>query len=185
MIRMVIGSLAGAVAMFVVGFLFFATPLQLVGLSTAGDAPNAAIQVALAQNLPGTGTYVVPSPMTAPGAVLYGKGPIAVVHYNSLGFSSSSMAVVVAGFVHEWIVALILGFALLGIAGRVTDFASRMRLLLLFSVGASALTLFSDPIWMHQDWRYAIYSFVGSVAMLAAAGIVIARWFLPNGSTVQ
>lgn len=185
MIRMVIGSLAGAVAMFIVGFIFFATPLQLIGLSTAGEAQNAAVQVALAQNLPATGTYVVPSPMSAPGAVLYGKGPVATVHYNSQGFSTSSMGVVVAGFVHELIVALILGFALLGVAGRVTDFGSRLRLVLLFSVAASGLALLSDPIWMHQDWRYAIYAFVANVAMLAAAGTVIARWFLPAPSVVQ
>jgi len=185
MIRMVIGSVAGTVAMFIVGFIFFATPLQLIGLSTTGETQNAAVQMALAQNLPATGTYIVPSPMSAAGAVLYGKGPVAIVHYNSMGFSTSSMAVVVAGLIHELIVTLILGFALLGIAGRVTDFASRVRLVLLFSVAVSALALLSDPIWMHQDWRYALYSFVGTVAMLAAAGVVIARWFLPKGSIVQ
>lgn len=185
MVRIVIGSLAGGLAMFIVGFLFFATPLQLIGYSGASEVQNATVQAALAQNLPGTGTYIVPSPMSAQGAVLYGKGPVAMVHYNSEGFSTSSMAVVVEGLIHEIIVALILGFALLGVAARVTDFASRARLVVLFSVGAAALTVLSDPIWMHQDWRYSIYVFVGDVAMLCAAGLVIARWFLPKAPVVQ
>jgi hypothetical protein len=146
MVRIVIGSVAGGLAMFIVGFLFFATPLQLIGYSSASEAQNAAAQAALAQNLPGTGTYIVPSPMSAQGAVLYGKGPVALVHYNSEGFSTSSMTVVVAGLIQEIIVALILGLALLGIATRVTDFASHARLVVWFSVGATALTIQSGCI---------------------------------------
>ena len=53
MVRVVIGSLVGGIAMFIVGFLFWATPLQYLGYSRANDAQNAAVQLSLAQNLPG------------------------------------------------------------------------------------------------------------------------------------
>ncbi len=41
----------------------------------------------------------------------------------------------------------------------------------------------SDPIWNHADWRYAIYALVADLAMLSAASVVIARWFLPRSAT--
>ncbi|MCJ8158736.1 hypothetical protein [Sphingomonas sp. LaA6.9] len=182
--RMLIGALAAAVAMFITGFIFFASPLSLIAFRTVDDTRSASVQAALAQNIPATGTYVVPNPGTRAGTVLYGKGPVATVHYNAMGFPVASTSAVVSGFIHESIVALILGFALLGISGRVTDFASRGRIVVLFSVAASGLIHLGAPIWMRFDWTYAIYSFVADAAMLIVGGLVIARWFLPKAPQV-
>ena len=90
----------------------------------------------------------------------------------------------VQGFIHALIVALILGFALLGVAGRVTAPGDRMRLVVLFAIAGSALIHLGAPIWMHVDWPYAVYSFVADAAMLIAGGFVIARWFLPKARQV-
>lgn len=182
--KMLLGALAAAVAMFITGFIFFATPLSLIGFDTLDAAQSTSLQAALAQNVPHTGTYAVPNPDTPQGTVLYGKGPVAMVHYNSDGFAVADMGVLVSGFIHEVVVALILGFALLGIAGRVYDFASRARLVILFSTAASALIHLGEPVWMHVDWAYAIYGFIADAAMLIVGGLVIARWFLPKGETV-
>jgi hypothetical protein len=180
MVRIVFGSVAAAVAMFIVGFLFWATPLQYAGYSTATEPQNAAVQLTLAQNLPHTGRYMVPETGTPNGAILYGKGPVAVIDYNSGGYSTSDPASMIGGFVHEIVVSLMIGLSLLAVAGRVTDFASRFRLAIGLSAAASVLVLLGDPIWRHADWRYAIYALVANMAMLTAASFVLTRWFLPR-----
>jgi len=135
--------------------------------------------------MPATGTYIVPNFQTPEGTVLYGKGPVATVHYNSQGFAIEDMSALLSGFIHEFIVSLLIGLALLGIAGRVADFGSRARIVILFSLAASALIHLGQPIWMHHDWRYAIYVFLADAAMLIAAGLVLARWFLPRAEAVR
>jgi hypothetical protein len=180
MVRVLIGSLVGGVAMFITGFIFWATPLQYLGYSTANDAQNAAVQLSLAQNLPHTGRYIVPNPMTPAGANGYSRGPIASVDYNSGGYAPSDMTSMVGGFVQEVLVSLIIGLSLFGIASRVTDFASRSKVAIGLSAAATIMILIGDPIWMHADWRYSIYATIADLAMLSAASLVIARWFLPS-----
>jgi hypothetical protein len=185
MVRILIGSLVGGVAMFIVGFLLWATPLQYFGYSTATDAQNAAVQLSLAQNLPHTGHYMVPNPMTQVGGNGYTKGPIATVDYNSSGFSTSDPASMIGGFIQEIVVSLMIGLSLLGIAGRVTDFESRAKVAIGLSAAATVMINLGDPIWMHADWRYAIYALIADLAMLSASSLVIARWFLPRAVVTE
>jgi hypothetical protein len=184
MFKTLLGAFAAAVAMFIAGFLFFATPLGMIAYSTVPEAQQAAAQASLTANLPGTGTYMIPNPSTAEGAVMYGKGPIATVHYNKGGFSAEDPAGMVGGFIHMLIVALIMAFALAKLDRRIPDFASRARIIVLFSVAANALAYLGEPIWYHHDWTYAIYQFVAQTVMLAVGGLIIARWFLPVSAVV-
>jgi hypothetical protein len=179
MFKMLLGALVAAVAMFVTGFLLYATPLSRIAYSTVDDTRNAAVQASLAQNLPHTGTYVVPWPETAGGAVNFGKGPVALIQFNSSGFSTADPNVLIWGFVHEFIVCFLLGWALMGIDRRVPDYVSRAKTVIMFSVAASAFMHLGNPIWFHTDWTYAIYGFFADAIMMVVAGMVIARWFLP------
>ncbi len=181
--RMLIGSIAAAVAMFVTGFIFFATPLSYLAYGSVGVPQQATIQQTLAANLPNTGTYSIPSASTGDGTVMYGKGPIATIHYNSGGFGVADPGVLIAGFIHELIVAILIGFALLTVAARVPDFVSRAKLVILFSVAGGVLAHLGEPIRYHHDWAHFIYLFVGDTAMLIVGGLVIARWFLPRAET--
>lgn len=180
MIRVLIGSVAGGVVMFILAFVFWASPLSRLAYSSATDQQNAAVQLALAGNLPHTGRYVVPNPGTAQGNVLYSKGPVAEISYNTAGFSASGGGSMVGGFIHEVVVSLLIGLSLLAVAGRVTDFESRARLVIGLSAAATVMIALSDPIWMHADWRFAIYGLIADLAMLSAAGLVMARWFVPR-----
>jgi hypothetical protein len=183
-IKVVLGSIVGAIAMFIVGFLFWATPLSRIGISSAGEAQSAAIQLSLAQNLPSTGYYLIPNPATSNGAVLYGKGPTALVNFNTTGSSTSDPSAMIGRFVQEVIVSLLIALSLYVVAERVTDFASRARLVVGFSAAAVIMMTMSDPISMHGDWRYALYGLIADLAMLCASGLVIARWFLPTPTRV-
>lgn len=181
--RMMLGALLGAIAMFITGFIFFGTPLNRITLSGTDERQQAVVQQILAANLPATGTYQIPvAEQSAATAILYGKGPIATIHYNTSGFAASSMEQLVTGFVHDILIALLMGFALLGIAGRVPDFGSRVRLVVLFSIAGAGLIHLGSPIWNHHGWARFIYLFIGDSAILIAGGLVIARWFLPRSN---
>src|SRR3546814_1331991 len=58
--RFIIGCVAATAVMFILGLIFYATPLQMLGYAAASDAAGASVQNALAANLPRTGTYMVP-----------------------------------------------------------------------------------------------------------------------------
>ncbi|HEY6916550.1 MAG TPA: hypothetical protein VI381_02815 [Allosphingosinicella sp.] len=179
--RIILGSVVAAIAMFVIGFIFFATPLGKLSYSSLGNMEAAAVQQTLAANLPKTGTYFIPSPeSSAEQTVMYGQGPVATVHYNRGGFPAMDPGVLMGGFILNFVTALLIGAALLGIADRVTDFPSRARLAAIFGVAASALLHLGPPLYYHQDWTHAIYLFVADGITLAAAGLILARWFLPR-----
>lgn len=185
MVRVLIGSIAGGVAMFVVGFIFWATPLMNIGYSHAGEQQSATVQTALAQNLPHTGRYIVPDPGTAGGTVLYGRGPVATIDYNIAGFSTAGTEPIIGGLIQEIVVVLMFGLALLPICGRVADFPSRARVVVGISAASAVMIQLADPIFNHADWRFALYALVADMAMLAAGGLVLARWFLPRAEQRQ
>ncbi|HEY1145694.1 MAG TPA: hypothetical protein VGE84_05075 [Allosphingosinicella sp.] len=185
MARVIIGAVAAAIAMFIIGFIFFATPLYKIGTASLDNAQAAAVQQALAANLPGTGTYFVPGAETPQQTVMYGQGPIATIHYNVGGFSVADPGAIIGGLALNFVVALLIGFGLLAVARRVPDFASRARLAVCFAVATAAFVHLGEPIWYHHDWSHSIYVFVADALALAAAGLVIARWFLPRATAPE
>jgi hypothetical protein len=184
MIRLFIGSFAAAIAMFFAGFLYFAGPIAMLGYSEANELQSATVQTALAANLPTTGTYMIPNPATQSGTTLYGRGPIATVNYNSNGFSLESMDALLPGFILYLVVAVLMAGALSQLDRRVPDFRSRAVIVICFSLAASALMTLGNPIWLHYDWSFAIFTFVGDSLMLILGGLILARWFMPTKAEV-
>lgn len=179
MIRTVLGGLVGGVIMFLVGFIFWATPLGEIAYARAGEPQNAALQIALAQNLTptGTGAYMIPahSNSTA-GTVLYAQGPIAMIHYNTQGFPPEDMSMLLPGFIFAVVSGLLLAFGL-SVTGA-ASFAGRARLVVGFALGVTTWTILAQPIFNHFGWGYWIYSFIAESTGLILAGLVIARWFV-------
>ena len=75
---------------------------------------------------------------------------------------------------------LLIGLGLHAIAGRVTDFASRIKVALAISGAATLMITTQSAIFMHGDWRYALYNLIANFAMLAAGSFVLVSWFLPK-----
>jgi hypothetical protein len=178
--KLAFGSFAAAIAMFFTGFIYFAGPLSMVGYADANEAQSAAVQTALAANLPATGTYMIPNPSTQAGTTLYGKGPVATVNYNSNGFSLESMDGMVWGFLLYLAVAVLMAGALSQLDRRVPDFRSRAIVVVCFALASSGLMALGNPIWRHYDWTYAIFDFAGNALMLSVGGLILARWFMPT-----
>jgi hypothetical protein len=180
MIRTVIGGLVAGIIIFVIGFIFWATPLGELAYSKADDAQNAAVQGALAQNLTasGTGTYIIPAHNSAAGAVLYARGPIATVHFNTRGYSPEDMSAILPGFIVAVIAGLLIAFGLSAAGGR--SFADLAKLVVCFSLGFTVWEYLGSPIFNHHGWGYWIYTFIAESVALIVAGLVVARWFTPH-----
>ena len=182
--RALIGGMAGAVVMFILGFIFYATPLYKLGCSSLDNPRAAAVQLALAQNVPNTGTYFVPSGDTPEQTIMYGQGPVATVHYNTSGFSVADPAAMVGGFIHMLVVALLMAVGLFTLSRYVPSFGEQVRLLVLGVLGATAYMRLGEPIWYHQDWAHAIYMFIADSFTLIVAGFIILK-LLPRASGVE
>lgn len=181
MARVIIGALVATIAMFFIGFIFFATPLAKLGIANIEDPQAAAVQQALAASLPRTGTYQVPGTDTPAQTNMYSRGPIATIHYNTDGFAATDGASIAKGLVLNFLVALLIGAALIGIDRRVPDLGSRARVAVIIAVAATAYTRLGEPIHWHHDWGHFIYLFVADALTLAAAGVIVA-WFLPKSN---
>jgi hypothetical protein len=180
MIRTVIGGLVAGIILFVVGFIFWATPLGELAYSKADEAQNAAVQASLAQNLTqsGTGTYIIPAHNSAAGAVLYARGPIATVHFNTRGYSPDDMSAILPGFIVAVVAGLLIAFGLAAVGGR--SFRDLARLVVCFSLGFTVWEYLGSPIFNHHGWGFWIYTFIAESVALILAGLVVARWFMPH-----
>ncbi|QHL90095.1 hypothetical protein GVO57_03685 [Sphingomonas changnyeongensis] len=177
MIRMVTGGLLGGLVLFVIGGLFWGSPLTALAFSRGDEARMAELQSLMAATLGpgGTGTYLVPDPATPQGTSLYGQGPVATVIFNSGGFPVMDSASLVAGLVLALGTGLMVAVALAALPVR--GFAALWRTGLVVTAAVCAWIHLGLPVFMHGAWGYAIYALVADLAGFAAATAVIA-WML-------
>jgi hypothetical protein len=188
MVRILIGSIVGGLAQWIVGAIFWGTPFSKLAFHVAPDPANANIQLALAQNLAptGTGTYYVPWPDSAAGTVLHGKGPVALIHFNVSGFPLMSSTALLEGLILSIVSILLIGLALHAIGSRVQDFASRAKLVVLFAVAATLYFTLGQPVFnYYMPWGYFIYLALSQVLGLIAGGLVLVRWFMPTATAAS
>ena len=180
MVRTLIGGLVGGIIIFVMGFIFWGSPLGTIPFSHAGDPQAAAVQTSLAQNLTpgGSGTYLIPDARTREGAELYAKGPVATVSYNTAGFAPEDISMLLPGFILACVAGMLIAFGLAAVGGR--SFGDLARLVVLFTLGFTVWECLTNPVFMHADWRFWIYSFVVESISFILAGLAIARWFVPS-----
>ena len=180
--RTLAGGIVAGIILFVVGFIFWATPLAEFAYRTADDQQGAAVQLALAQNLSesGTGAYIIPAHESAGGAVLYAQGPIATVFFNTSGYSPDDMSMILPGFIMALISGVLISLGLSAVCGGGRSFSAAARLVIFFSVGVTIWTILAQPVFNHYGWGYWIYSFVAETTGLLLAGLVVARWFVPH-----
>lgn len=174
MVRSVAGGLLGGLALYMVGFVFWGTPLSALAFSHAGDEASATVQAALAQglNATGTGVYIVPDPSTAQGTILFGRGPIAQIFYNSGGFPVTDSSALIGGLV----LALLVGVAIaMALRFAIADMGGRLRVTILFSLAAVLWLHVGQAVFNHAPWGYTLYSAFSDFIGLVAAGAVAAR----------
>ena len=174
MTKTILGGLAGGFVLYIIGFLFWGTPLSAIAFSRAEGQAAANLQAAMAQALTqtGTGVYVIPDPATAEGTVLYGKGPIATLYYNSAGFPVTDSAALIGGFILALVVGVLIALALRFVT---TDYGVRIRVGVIFAVVAALWLDIGRAVFDHAPWGYIIYLAISDFAGLALAALVATK----------
>lgn len=182
MTRSLAGGVAAGFILFLLGYLFWQTPLSGLAYKNLPDQQGAAVQQALNENLTptGTGTYRIPDPNTPQGAILYPKGPIATVDYSTGSFSPTPAATVLPALIIALGAGMLLSFGLGAVAaGR--SFGDLSRLVVFAALGFCTWLFLATPVTNHFGWGFWIYAFVAEAISFIAAGLVVARWFVPHG----
>ncbi|BAV64310.1 hypothetical protein [Sphingobium cloacae] len=179
MVRTILGGLLGGFALYITGFIFWGTPLGALAFHRADPQAGANLQAAMAQalNPTGTGVYIVPDPATAQGTVLFGKGPVAQIFYNSGGFPVTDGSALIGGFVLALAVGVVIALALRFTAA---DFGSRARVVLLFALAGALWLHVGQAVFNHAPWGYILYKALSDFVGLAVAGLVAAKLMEPR-----
>ncbi len=179
MFRIFIGSFVAGLIQFVVGAIAWVSPLGGLAFRNLDDARTAQVQAALASGLTpsGSGTYFIPSPETAAGTVLLGKGPVALIHFNTHGFPPMNPTALVAGLVMSVVTMLLVAIAV----QRLPDFASRMRTTALFAVATVLYFVLSLPVYnFYLPWDWWIFLGIQEFVAFALGAFVLLRFFMPR-----
>lgn len=185
--RTIIGGLLGGLALYITGFIFWGTPLSRLAYTALPDAQGAALQLAMAQTLTpsGTGTYIVPDPVTSAGTVLFGQGPVATVHFNTGGFAIAEAGSLLTGLVLALLTGLVIAFALAKVARRSVDRGTVWRVGALFAIAIPFYLHFGAVAFGHRGLGFYLFSFVADTLSFAAAAFT-AAWFLkPDGGSAE
>jgi hypothetical protein len=182
--RLLMGTTVAALVLFFWGFLYWgASPLAWVIIGPVPD--EVALQGALREALPEPGAYFLPHPGREDAETHSARakaGPVATLLVHG-GADPSDPTPFVAGFVHMWVSALLMGLLLRRFAPA--TFGSAVRVATLAGLAAAVWSNLGRPLWYWQPWDYhllfAVYDFSGWVV----AGTVLAYFVRPRpGRTV-
>lgn len=180
--RYIVGSFVSAVALFLFGAIFWMSPVGSLGFVVAPDDDLAAVSVQTA--FPVDGTYYVPGP--GDGSDREGQfarhraGPIATVHIRHEGAEPMSPRVLLVGFVHNWIVALLMTYLLVRAApAAVARYGDRVLFVALVGVIAATLIDLGHPIWWYQPWRFHLVNAAYHIGGSVVVGLVLGAFVKP------
>lgn len=184
MIRILLGGLLGGCALYLTGFIFWGTPLSAIAFSSADPQASAYLQAAMAHalNSSGTGVYIIPDPATAAGTVLYGKGPIGHIFYNSVGFPVMDGPSLIGGFALALVTGLLIAMTLRLV---LPSFAARARATILFALAAVLWLHVGQAVFNHAPWGYILYLAFSDFVGLIVAGLVAAKFLPEDKSTAD
>jgi len=179
MLKLAIGAVLAAVAMFFWGFAYWGSGLVDPFAHMTVEAQDAVTQ-AFTANLTADGVYFIPESQGVPEdqwAARMAAGPIAMFNYKSSGAAPMTTTMGL-GFAHMLLTALLIG-AFLRYVTTADTYLARFKLVVCIGFIAAVFTHLGQPIWWHYPWAYsllgAIYDFGGYVI----AGAVLAYFVSP------
>ena len=177
--KFLLGPVLAALAMFLFGAAYWMSPFPYKALKTVAD--NSAAALALGQIFPETGTYLIPGVNTDEKQVaeLFKRGPLAQVQFVKEGHEMMEPAVFLKGYVHYFVVSLLLAALLAKAAASLRGYCSRVSFCALVGVVGSALIEYSDPIWWHHPWAWHIACSIYAVLAFTVSGLVLAAFVKP------
>ena len=177
--NLLIGSLLAAVAVFLWGFVFWAV---LAELNTVDSDAELALQSALAQHVPETGTYVLPQMRDdeAEYTLRHETGPTAMIFVQKEGSAPMSPSTFGLGLLHEFIFALLIGALLRMTWASLPSYGGRVGFVILAGVAAAFWSELGDPIWWAHPWGFHVMNLLYAVGAWAITGLIMARFAAPR-----
>lgn len=174
--RLVLGSLAAGIAMWLVGFIFWSPLLSWIPLAAIPDGNAALVQQVMAAQLGpvGSGTYAIPSATTTAGTVLQANGPVAIVHFTNHGFPALDSMSLIWGMVLS-IACAFAGALAMNMVALDLGYGERIRLVAFLAIAVAGYADLSQPVFNHAPWGFFVFLFVSHVVTWIAGGAVLAR----------
>lgn len=184
--RLLLASFLAALAVFFWGFVFWGlSPLS--GSVMKATADDQAAQAALRETFPESGVYFVPSPSGSPEAMdaLHRAGPVAMIHIQRDGRPAMDPSVFVWGFVHGWLVCLILGWLLFRAGPALPKYRSRVLFITVAGFAAALFIDYGDTIWWYSDRSWQLLNLAYNTMAWLVAGLVLAALIKPGSSSAR
>ena len=186
--RVVLGSVASAVVLMVWGFLFWVVIAPGGAMMTTRD--ETALRNALNANLPASGTYRYPLPVTEGKAgndaaafqafqEKFRAGPIALIHFTREGAEPLAARTLLAGFAQLLAASLVAGLLLMICLPALGSYLARVLFVLALGLFAVLTTRVADPIWYHLPWRFHLHEALLLLSNWLLAGIVLGAVIKP------
>lgn len=179
MIKSAIAIVLATVSMYVWGFLYWggANPLPYQSWKQTKD--DVAAGKALLEHFPETGTYYLPGMNhdAETKAKLFEDGPVGFVHITARdGRPMVDPSIMIAGFVLNLIVVILLYLTLNQAAGSLPGYGSRLKLVALFALTAVVLIDCGDAIWWQIPWEWKIHVAFYNFSAFLVAGLVLSAF---------
>ena len=176
--RLVLGALLAAVVLFAWGFLYWGL-IPSPGFHEPSD--EAALHQSLSEHLPESGAYYVPLPEGGPDSIArYEAGPIAFMFVRTTGGSPMPASMMIFGFIHMFITALLIGTLLRMMLPQLPAYGDRVLFVALIGIATAFWSDFSWPIWWRTPWTFFVWLGLYDVLAWTLAGTVLARFAKPK-----
>lgn len=170
---LLLGSFLAAIAFFLWGFIFYSVtglPEKILKQPTTDVGP------VLNETFPESGTYFVPGMGNMEEAQnLMARGPVAMIHLHREGLKPMDPKLMLAGFLHGWGYALLLGLLLQQICKK-SGYGPRVGFVTLVGATGAFCARIGDSIWWHKSLDWQLTEFAYTTIGAAVIGAVLARF---------
>lgn len=180
MLKLGLGALLAAVAMFLWGFFFWGSKL-IDHFGHVTPEVETALTETLKANLTADAVYTLPDIKNGTEEEVMARasaGPFAMINFHATGISPMGTTLAM-GFAHMLITAAILAFFVQLTLPAAPTYVDRVKLVAIFGAAAAIYAHLGNPIWWHYPWSFsamgALYDFVSYVI----AGLILAYFITP------
>jgi hypothetical protein len=177
--RFILGSVIGAVVLFIWGAIFWTNPLPYSVVPRAKDERQ--LGTLLREQLPISGTYLLPHPSDPPETMnqLSLDGPIATIHLVREGRPMMEPRTFMVGFVHGFVVVLLIGMLMIIALPALSTYASRVRFATLIGIASALFVHAGSVIWMHEGRPWHEVNAIYEVSSCFIVGLVLGAFIKP------
>lgn len=179
--KYVLAPALAALAMFLLGFLYWGLPMSPAYKSIRHVADDDAAAQALGRIFPETGIYLVPGIHLEPTRLteLMQRGPTAEVVFVKEGRNPMAASTFLLGYIHYFVLALLLMIMLANATPSFHCFTCRIRFAAAVGLVAAVFE-FTDVIWTHHPLGYHLAVALYILLQATVAGLVLARFTMTS-----